>query len=111
MAADIIVGIDAGTSVIKAVAFDIAGTQIAAASVPNRYATGADGSATQSLAATWADCALALRNLGLQVNALAARTAPVPRRRRARRRPRHAARQWLRRRATVRCRPGAGGLF
>jgi erythritol kinase len=46
----IIIGIDAGTSVIKAVAFDLSGRQIATASVRNRYATGDDGSATQSLA-------------------------------------------------------------
>ena len=47
--ADVIVGIDSGTSVIKAVAFELNGSQIASASVPNRYASGADGSATQSL--------------------------------------------------------------
>ena len=35
---DILVGIDAGTSVIKAIAFDLAGRQIAA-SVPNHYTT------------------------------------------------------------------------
>jgi erythritol kinase len=76
-AADIIVGVDAGTSVIKAVAFDLGGRQIALASVPNRYVTGTDGSATQSLAGTWADCALALRDLGLRVEHLAARTAAI----------------------------------
>ena len=42
---DLLVGIDAGTSVIKAVAFDLAGRQIAVASVPNRYTTNADGAA------------------------------------------------------------------
>ena len=72
---DMLIGIDAGTSVIKAVAFDLGGTQIASASVPNRYATGADGSATQSLTQTWMDCAQALRDLGLQVKDLARRTA------------------------------------
>jgi erythritol kinase len=45
---DLLVGIDAGTSVIKAVAFDLAGRQIAVASVPNRYTTNADGAAFQS---------------------------------------------------------------
>ena len=58
---DILIGIDAGTSVIKAVAFDLSGGQIAAASVPNRYHSGADGSATQPLRQTWDDCAAALR--------------------------------------------------
>lgn len=75
--ADILIGIDAGTSVIKAVAFDLAGNQLAAASVPNRYASGADGSATQPLPQTWADCAAALRGLGGKVGNLAARTAAL----------------------------------
>ena len=74
---NIIIGIDAGTSVIKAVAFDLAGRQIATASVRNKYATGDDGSATQSLAQTWTDCASALRGLGEKVADLAARTAAV----------------------------------
>ena len=74
---DILIGVDAGTSVIKAVAFDLAGRQIAAASVPNRYHSGADGSATQSLAQTWDDCATALRGLGAKVDGLAGRTAAL----------------------------------
>lgn len=74
---DILIGIDAGTSVIKAVAFDLRGGQLAAASVPNRYQAGADGSATQSLPQTWADCAAALRGLGDKVPDLARRTAAV----------------------------------
>ncbi len=75
--ADLVIGIDAGTSVIKAVAFDMTGRQIAAAAVPNRYATGADGSATQSLPQTWADCASALRALGDRVENLASRAAAL----------------------------------
>ena len=55
--ADILIGLDLGTSVVKAVAFDLEGNQLAAASVLNAYDTGADGSATQPLARTWADCA------------------------------------------------------
>ncbi|WSG99092.1 FGGY family carbohydrate kinase (plasmid) [Rhizobium johnstonii] len=73
----IIIGIDAGTSVIKAVAFDLSGRQIATASVRNRYATGDDGSATQSLDQTWLDCASALRGLGEKVPDLASRTAAI----------------------------------
>jgi len=73
-ARDLIVGIDAGTSVIKAVAFDLSGRQIAVASLPNRYTTSADGAATQSLAQTWADCAQTLRDLGAKVEGLAQRT-------------------------------------
>lgn len=74
---DVIVGIDSGTSIIKAVAFDLNGRQIASASVPNRYASGADGSATQSLSQTWHDCATALRGLREKVEDLAARTAAL----------------------------------
>ena len=75
--ADILIGIDSGTSVIKAVAFDLAGRQLAAFAVPNTYQTGADGSATQSLTRTWQDCARALRGLGETLPGLAARTAAV----------------------------------
>lgn len=74
---NIIVGIDAGTSIIKAVAFDLSGQQLASASVRNRYSTGADGSATQSLSQTWIDCASALRGLSEKVDHLAARTAAI----------------------------------
>ena len=74
---DILIGIDAGTSVIKAVAFDLAGRQLAVAALPNRYAAGADGAATQDLARTWADCAETLRDLGDKVDNLARRTAAV----------------------------------
>lgn len=74
---DLIIGVDAGTSVIKAVAFDLGGRQLAASSVRNRYTMGKDGSATQSLPQTWADCAAALRGLADKVEGLAARTAAI----------------------------------
>lgn len=74
---EILIGIDAGTSVIKAVAFDLSGQQLGTASVPNLYAHGADGSATQDLSRTWSDCAAAVRALALKVSGLAARTAAV----------------------------------
>ncbi|MBY3595307.1 MULTISPECIES: FGGY-family carbohydrate kinase [Rhizobium] len=74
---ELIIGIDAGTSVIKAVAFDLTGRQIAAASVRNKYVSGADGSATQSLGQTWKDCIAALRGLGDKVEDLAGRTAAI----------------------------------
>lgn len=74
---DILIGIDAGTSVIKAVAFDLSGRQLAAASVANRYHTGAGGAVTQSLAQTWADCAQAIRDLGARVENLGPRTAAL----------------------------------
>lgn len=74
---DILIGIDAGTSVIKAVAFDLAGRQIAAASVTNTYMTGEDGAAFQSLENTWADCARTIRELATKVERLAQRTAAL----------------------------------
>ncbi len=74
---DLIIGIDAGTSVIKAVAFDLSGHQRASASVRNTYTTGADGAVTQSLSRTWADCAAALTALADKVDNLATRVAAV----------------------------------
>lgn len=74
---DVLIGIDAGTSVIKAVGFDLAGRQLGAASVPNRYATGAQGAATQDMARTWDDCAAALWGLADHIPDLAVRTAAV----------------------------------
>jgi erythritol kinase len=77
MSKDVIIGIDAGTSVIKSIAFDLSGRQIAAASVPNRYSTHAGGGVTQSLTQTWADCVSSLRGLGEKLPGLAARTAAL----------------------------------
>ena len=75
--AELLIGIDSGTSVVKAVAFTLNGAQIAAFAVPNAYRAGADGATTQSLAQTWADCVTALRGLAEKVPNLAARTAAV----------------------------------
>ena len=75
--ADLVIGVDAGTSVIKAVAFTLAGAQVAAASVPNRVDAGPGGAATQPLGRTWDDCAAALRALGERVEGLARRTAAL----------------------------------
>ncbi|PRD44792.1 carbohydrate kinase [Phyllobacterium phragmitis] len=75
--ADLIIGIDAGTSVMKAVAFTLAGRQVASASVRNNYATRADGSVTQSLSATWTDCVTALRALSQKVDGLSRRVAAI----------------------------------
>lgn len=74
---DIIIGIDAGTSVLKAVAFQLDGTQIGASSVKNTYAVSVDGAATQSLDKTWDDCAAALLGLADHVEGLAQRTAAI----------------------------------
>ena len=77
MSKDILIGIDAGTSVIKSVAFDLAGRQIAVASTPNNYTTTAEGAAFQPLSDTWRDCAKTLKGLGDKVPDLAARTAAL----------------------------------
>lgn len=74
---EILIGIDAGTSVIKSIAFDASGNQIAMASVPNQYQTRPDGAAVQSMDDTWTNCARTLRDLGQKVDNLAARTAAV----------------------------------
>ncbi|WP_116134459.1 FGGY-family carbohydrate kinase [Tropicimonas sp. IMCC34043] len=74
---DIIVGIDAGTSVLKAVAFDLSGRQLASASVRNSYATGPGGAVTQSMPRTWTDCVAALRGLHDRIDGLAARVAAL----------------------------------
>lgn len=75
--ADVIIGVDAGTSVIKAVAFDLAGKQLSVSAIPNRYQTRPDGGVTQSLAQTWDDCAAAIRGLQDQLPNLVARTAAL----------------------------------
>ncbi|MBL4646273.1 MAG: carbohydrate kinase [Hyphomicrobiales bacterium] len=77
MSKDILIGIDAGTSVIKSVAFDLSGRQIDVASVPNRYSVSPDGAATQPLGQTWDDCATTLRDLGQKIPDLAKRTAAI----------------------------------
>ena len=75
--ADLLIGIDSGTSVVKAVAFDLGGRQVAAAAVLNRFVTGKDGSACQSLEQTWTDCVSALRDLGEKVENFARRTVAI----------------------------------
>lgn len=74
---DIIIGIDAGTSVLKAVAFTLDGRQLAISSVENDYAIGSDGAATQSMPKTWDDCVDALRGLSDKIEQLDRRTAAI----------------------------------
>ncbi len=63
MTRDVLVGMDAGTSVLKAVAFTRGGDQLAVAARPNRYRTGAGGAAEQDMAWTWEEAAGTLRDL------------------------------------------------
>lgn len=74
---DIIVGLDSGTSVVKAVAFDLTGKQLACASVRNRYYRAAGGAAQQSMSQTWQDAASALRQLGDHIDNLAVRVVAL----------------------------------
>ncbi|MFK0689704.1 FGGY-family carbohydrate kinase [Mesorhizobium sp. IMUNJ 23033] len=74
---DVLIGIDAGTSVIKSVAFETAGRQIAAAALPNKYETLPGGGAEQDLARTWADTATTLRQLADKVPDLASRVIAI----------------------------------
>jgi erythritol kinase len=52
---DLLIGIDAGTSVIKAVAFDLKGQQIAVTAKPNQYETLPNKRVEQDLERTWTD--------------------------------------------------------
>jgi erythritol kinase (D-erythritol 1-phosphate-forming) len=77
MKRDIIIGIDAGTSVIKSVAFTISGDQLAVTAIPNQYTTLSDRGVEQDMARTWADTATTLRLLAEKVPNLAERVAAI----------------------------------
>ena len=72
-----LIGVDAGTSVIKAVAFEADGREIAVASRPNAWTTLPDGGAEQDMRRTWADVAAVLRELVETNPGLSARTAAL----------------------------------
>jgi erythritol kinase (D-erythritol 1-phosphate-forming) len=77
MSGDILIGLDAGTSVIKAVAFSLKGEEIAVEARPNSYST-LDGSGVeQDMARTWQDAAASLRGLAAKVPDLAGRIAAI----------------------------------
>jgi len=75
MSPDVLIGVDAGTSVIKAVAFDLDGNELAATGRANTYVDLPGGGAEQDMARTWDDTAAVLRDLALHVPDLARRTA------------------------------------
>lgn len=70
MSTDLLIGVDAGTSVIKAVAFDLDGRQVAEASRRNSYNTLPGGGVEQDMARTWADTAAVLQALSQKVEGL-----------------------------------------
>ena len=73
----VLIGIDAGTSVIKSVAFTTKGEQIAAAATPNHYAVLPGGGAEQDMARTWTDTAVTLKMLAEKVPNLANRLIAI----------------------------------
>ena len=73
----ILIGIDAGTSVIKAIAFTAAGEQIASAAIANSYETLDNGGVEQDMARTWVDAAAALKQLTGKIPNLAARVIAI----------------------------------
>jgi erythritol kinase (D-erythritol 1-phosphate-forming) len=77
MTRDILIGVDAGTSVIKSVAFSLEGEQIALAARPNTYDTPGPGQVEQDMARTWRDCAATLKELAVQIPNLASRVVAL----------------------------------
>ena len=63
MSKDVLIGVDAGTSMIKAVAFSAEGEALASSSRPNQYATVARGGVEQDMARTWRDTLAVLAEL------------------------------------------------
>ncbi len=74
---DILIGLDAGTSVIKAVAFTLDGKQVGSAGVPNKVDYLDHGGAVQDVRRTWSDAVRALHLLAEKVDNLASRTAAL----------------------------------
>ncbi len=73
----VLIGIDAGTSVIKSVAFSLDGTQLASAAIANDYKTLPDGGVEQDMSRTWADAAATLKQLTTKIPNLAERLVAI----------------------------------
>lgn len=73
----LLIGIDAGTSVIKSIAFTVGGEQIASAAIANSYESLADGGVEQDMARTWRDAAETLRQLSEKIPDLANRLVAI----------------------------------
>jgi len=74
---DVIIGIDAGTSVIKSVAFTLDGEQLAVSSIANVIQTPTSGAAEQDLDTTWSNTLDTLRGLSEQISDLSHRLAAI----------------------------------
>lgn len=77
MSEEIIIGIDAGTSVIKSVAFSTRGEQLAVAAIANHYKTLKNGGVEQDMARTWKDAAQTLRDLADKIDNLNSRVIAI----------------------------------
>lgn len=74
---DVLIGIDAGTSVIKSVAFDLSGRQLAVASVVNDYSSLDGGRVEQDMTRTWEKTAATIVDLAGKIDGLKSRTAAL----------------------------------
>lgn len=77
MSRDVLIGIDAGTSVIKAVAFSTDGDQLAVASRDNSYRQLPGGGVEQNMERTCSDAAAALKELADRVPDLGKRAVAL----------------------------------
>jgi erythritol kinase len=73
MTRDLIIGLDAGTSVLKSVAFTLDGAQVGLASRPNSYTRSGRGCVEQDMLRTWEDARQTLCDLAAIVPNLANR--------------------------------------
>jgi erythritol kinase len=69
MTRHLIVALDSGTSVVKAVAFDSDGAMLATAARPNTYVIMPDGGAEQDMARSWDDAVAVLAELSAKIAA------------------------------------------
>jgi len=74
---DVVIGIDAGTSLIKTVAFTREGRQLGSFSLPNVYRASGGGRIEQDMLRTWDDTVLAIRGLAASVPDLDTRVATI----------------------------------
>jgi erythritol kinase len=77
MSRDLIVALDSGTSVVKALAFTLDGKQVGGAARPNEYATLPGGAVEQDPDRTWRDAAAVLAELAGSVEDLPRRIAAL----------------------------------
>ena len=77
MAKDIIIGIDAGTTILKAVAFTLNGKEVATSSIKNIYNTSVNGNATQPLNTTWKNCTNIILDIKKKIQNLKNRLALI----------------------------------